>query len=215
MDMRVISFLIGYFPGCILTAVFVARAYTGRSAFEIGSKNPGMANIMRTCGFKAGILVLLGDLCKVFVSIAIAAFFLYPQDRVLATAYAGLGSILGHNYPFWHRFKGGKGVAATCAVILCISPLWGILSMIVGMLAVFITQYLPVGGVVIPAVFCVAAGLLYGPEIMVVTQIYVWVMLQRHWRNLRNVTMGKEEKTDVIGAIKKKFGKEKTKSDTE
>ena len=146
--MRWICLLIGYFCGSFLTADVVSYHYTGHSAATLGtSHNPGMANVMRTLGFKPGILVLFGDLCKCAIAMAIAHALFPTHDAIL---YAGLGTILGHDFPFWRHFHGGKGVACTCALLVMYQPLWGCIALVVGGLIVVLTKKLWLGGIVMP-----------------------------------------------------------------
>ncbi|MBR2122952.1 MAG: glycerol-3-phosphate acyltransferase [Lachnospiraceae bacterium] len=214
---RILCLLIGYAFGCILTGDLIARKAAGKSAFEIGSGNPGMANVMAQCGFKAGICVLIGDLLKTFAACLICRFILYPvieksmpgalAPAALYSAWAGLGAVLGHNFPFWHRFDGGKGVSCTCAVLFMIHPLWGTLAMIVGMLIVFATKYLPIGAVFIPAVFIPYMLYACGREGTLIMAALTLIMFIRHLPAMRNIPSGKEKKIDVPALIAKKLGK--------
>ena len=110
MKERILSLLIGYVLGSILTAEIIVRRKTGRPASEFGSGNPGMANIMRVFGFRAGIAVLAGDLLKTAAA-ALLSCFLFPEQGQILVLYAGLGAVTGHNWPLWNRLKGGKGVS--------------------------------------------------------------------------------------------------------
>ena len=205
---RLICLLLGYVPGTILTAELVTRRVKKKSVFAIGSGNPGMANVMAQCGFLPGILVLAGDLLKTVVPCVLCRFVLFPGEGVFAAAWAGLGCILGHNFPLWHRGKGGKGVSCTCAAIFCIHPFWGLLAMIVGMVAVFFTKYLAIGAVLIPLAFLPAAALFYGPEAALVTGIMAGIMFARHAPGLRNISRGVEKQVDVLRLIRDKCRKQ-------
>ena len=204
-EFRLISLAIGYLFGNILTAEITARKCAGKSAFEIGSGNPGMANIMAQCGFRPGIVVLIGDLLKTVIPCLLCSLLLFPENRALAAAYAGSGAILGHNYPVWHRFKGGKGVSSTCAVLFCIYPAGGIIAMLIGMLGVFISQYLPVGGVLIPLAFIPFAYYQYGTEMALLAAAMTLVMLIRHIPGFRGIRTGAEKKHNIPGLIKNKL----------
>lgn len=207
---RLISLLIGYAFGNILTAEIIARKYVHKSAFEIGSGNPGMANIMAQCGFKPGIFVLCGDLLKTVLPCLLCGFLIFPYYRVLATAWAGLGAVLGHNHPVWHRFRGGKGVSSTCAVLFCVNPLWGTVAMIVGMLGVFITQYLPYGGVLIPLAFVPISFYIYNMEMVWISLALTVIMFIRHIPGFAGIKSGKEKKINVPALIYRKwFSKKK------
>lgn len=205
---RWISLFIGYLAGNFLTADLVARKYKGKSAFEIGSGNPGMANIMSECGFTAGVLTLAGDLAKTVVASVLCRFVLFPDHGVLAAAWAGLGVCLGHDFPFWHHFRGGKSVSTTCAAIFCVRPLWGLLSMAAGMYVVFFTKYLSIGAIVIPGVFSVILWFLYhSPELSLIFLAMTLLMFCRHLEGLKGIKKGTEPQVNVTGLLKKQFGK--------
>lgn len=123
---QVICLLIGYVCGCFLTAVVVVRLMAHEDVFQVGSGNPGMANVMHRVGKKAGFLVLAGDVIKTLLAFGIS--YLVSRDYLgLGTilAMAGLGTVLGHNYPIWHKFKGGKGVTVTVAYMVVSLIPWG------------------------------------------------------------------------------------------
>ncbi len=192
--------LIGYGFGCVLTAAILIRCRTGRSVSEFGTGNPGMANVMRIFGFRAGAAVLIGDLLKTAAACLLCCLLFgrasFAGDGIgqLAVLWAGLGAVLGHNWPFWRRFRGGKGVAVTCLVIVLFSPLWGAVSDVAGMLAVFLTGYLPLGAVVIVLLFLVFALLFHGTQAAILALAIALIMVSRHWPGLIRVLHGTEEK---------------------
>ncbi len=135
---QVICLLIGYVCGCFLTAVVVVRLMAHEDVFQVGSGNPGMANVMHRVGKKAGFLVLAGDVIKTLIAFGIS--YLVARNHMgLGTilAMAGLGTVLGHNYPIWHKFKGGKGVTVTVAYMVVSLIPWGaIIGIAVGIFAI-------------------------------------------------------------------------------
>ena len=135
---QIICLLIGYVCGCFLTAVVVVRLMAHEDVFQVGSGNPGMANVMHRVGKKAGFLVLAGDVIKTLLAFCIS--YLVARDHLgLGTilAMAGLGTVLGHNYPIWHKFKGGKGVTVTVAYMVVSLIPWGaIIGIAVGIFAI-------------------------------------------------------------------------------
>lgn len=204
---RILCLLLGYGFGNILTAEIVVRKIRGKSVFSIGTGNPGMANVMAQCGFVPGILVLAGDLLKTVIPCVLCRFLLFPAGGAASAAWAGLGCILGHNFPVWNRGKGGKGVSCTCAAIFCIHPLFGLLAMIVGMLAVFATKYLAIGAVLIPLAFLPMAAVLFGTETAVLVAVMALVMFTRHAEGLKKIPGGTEKQVDVLGLIREKIRK--------
>ncbi len=180
---RVICLLIGYAFGNFLTAEIVSRKASGKSAFERGSGNPGMANIVRLDGVKCGAVVLLGDLLKTFIPYLLCRMVLFPEYGAAAVAYTGLGAILGHDFPIWHRFKGGEGVACTCATLVGISFGYGLLACIVGLIGVLVSHSLAIGAVLIPLAFLISAFKLYSIEVgglaVIITVIMIAIMVER------------------------------------
>ena len=129
--LRGLCLLAGYLFGGFLTAEVVARCTAGVSARDIGTGNPGMANIATHLGKKAGLLVLAGDVIKT----AAACWFchqLAPELGLTALLYGGLGAVLGHNWPIWYKGRGGKGVAVTCAWLMLYLPVTGVLCCLAG-----------------------------------------------------------------------------------
>ena len=199
---RIVCLVIGYFFGCILSASVIVRIRRRVSVFQIGTGNPGMANVMAQCGFRDGIMVLIGDVLKVIISFVIC--YLIYKGQIAAeylAAYAGLGATLGHDFPFWHRFIGGKGVACTCAMLFCIHPLCGLAAMIIGMILCFVTKYLSIGAVLIPLAFLPAAGLLYGTEMLILCVILSVLSFLKNLKSFQNIRAGKEKKIDLLRKI--------------
>ena len=202
---RGICLLIGYVCGNFLTAEVVTRRMTGRPCAELGKTgNPGMANVMRSLGMKAGITVLTGDILKTAVGM-LAAWLLFGGSlgRV-SLFYAGLGTVLGHDFPFWlGKGRGGKGVTCCCTLLIVFSP-WGLLACIIGMITVFVTKYLCIGGIVIPAAFLIPAFAVYGPEIGLLTVALTGLCFCKHWPAAKEIPSGRCEKTDVLNMLRKR-----------
>ncbi len=181
---RIVSILIGYLFGNILTAEIVSRVVNKKTAFSVGTGNPGMANMAKQYGALCGCAVLAGDLAKTFAACLICGKLLFPSASY-AAAYAGLGAIFGHNFPLWHKFKGGKGVACTCAAMACISFPVTLAACVAGLTVHLISRQTAPAAVIIPAVFVVPAFILRGSEVGFIVLLYTAVMLQRNLKELR------------------------------
>ena len=210
MKEKLISCLIGYCLGNFLTAELVAKKYNGTSSSEIDSGNPGMANIMINLGFVPGILTLIGDVAKCVIAMLIARY-LFPEADKNIMFYAGFGATIGHCFPIWRKFQGGKGVATTCIMIAIYSFLWGAVADIAGAIVVLITQYLNLAGPVPPLVFAIAMFAIKDYEVAVMSAILFVIALAKHWPFIMGIFDPTTEKTDVIGAIRKKLNKNRTK----
>lgn len=205
---RILSILIGYAFGCVLTAELVARKFAGKPVSEIGETgNPGMANIMINLGFVPGILTLLGDLVKCLIAMTVSFLLFRETPGWIVTLYAGLGCTLGHDFPFWRRFRGGKGVAVSSISFFIFSPLWGLLANIAGMLVAFLTQHLNIAGPVIPLFFTLFMFLKGETEAGILGVVFSLLSIFCNLPTILGIFNGTTSKTDVLGAIRKKFKK--------
>ena len=119
---RLLCLAIGYVCGLFQTAYIYGKS-KGIDIREKGSGNAGTTNTLRVFGTKAGLLVLLGDVVKCAVACLITRYFIapmFPGKKYLLILYAATGAILGHDFPFYMNFKGGKGIAATAGLICCL-----------------------------------------------------------------------------------------------
>lgn len=144
---------------------------------------------------------LLGDTVLFTKESAVSA----PGLGIIAAYYAALGTTLGHNYPFWQRFHGGKGVATGCTGITLVNPLWGIISMLAGMCVTFATQYLSVGAFTIPLFFAIPSWIVLGPEAGIISIVMALLSFIKNWPQFKLIPSGQAERVDVLGAIKKKW----------
>ena len=190
---RVFCLAIGYCFGLVLFAELVAKRQLRQSARTVGSGNPGTANITRQLGLKWGLATLAGDLLKTGFACWLCAA-LFPQLGRLVYLWAGLGVTLGHNFPVWAHFRGGKGVATTCAFTVLFSPLWGMVCVLLGGAVVLATGYLPVGAVVITLAALLPAGWFGGIEGLVLASVALLLMADRHHPGLMRALEGKERR---------------------
>lgn len=193
IGLRILCLAAGILFGSFLTAEYVARRLTGKSARELGSGNPGMANIMDVLGKGPGFAVLAGDVLKTVLVCALCRLAAAPQLGHTAILYAGAGAILGHNYSLWHKGRGGKGVAVTCAWLILYLPVTGALCCLAGGFAVLVWGYLPLGAVLIPALAVPVAWVQYGPESGVVVLLAAAMMIWRHKNGLYRIFSGEEK----------------------
>lgn len=208
MTERVICLAIGYVFGLFQTGYLYGKMH-GIDIRNHGSGNAGTTNALRTLGLKAGIFTLLGDAFKcVFAVMAVQLIFgdKYPEYIRLLSVYAASGAILGHNYPFYLGFRGGKGIAATAGMILSFGPIVTAISIAVFAGVFLLTHYVSLGSMLL-YLFLVATVVLlgqngyWGMEQIYLNEMYVIVLLLavlaiwKHRTNITRLLNGNENKT--------------------
>ncbi|PYR37855.1 MAG: acyl-phosphate glycerol 3-phosphate acyltransferase, partial [Acidobacteria bacterium] len=133
-----------YLIGSIPFALILARRYGAADLRLVGSGNLGAANVMRASGAAAGVIVALLDMAKGAASVWIAAQI---EPGPVVPAAAGLAAIVGHVYPVWLQFRGGKGVATACGVFSMLTPLALPPALAIFTVAVWLTKYISLGSV--------------------------------------------------------------------
>lgn len=202
---RLIICGIGYLFGCILASDLVARALSGRSAFDIGDGNPGMANVGAVLGRKAALLSLAGDIGKTVLAV-VCANLLFPELGRIGWAWAGLGATLGHDFPFWHRLRGGKGVTTIASTIILVSPLWGILTGLVGLVAIVVTSYLSTAALVAMAFYAIVMLVGGSPELAALCLVFMVLQVYGHWSKLRGIADGTTKRASLALKVRNRLG---------
>ena len=146
--LRILLLIIGYFIGNIETGYIFGKIHK-MDIRNYGSGNAGATNTLRVLGAKAGLVVFLGDFCKSLIPCLVVRFIF--RDNVslsyIYMLYIGLGVVLGHNFPFYLGFKGGKGVASTAGIILALDIRIAVVCLIVFIITVAITRYVSLGSI--------------------------------------------------------------------
>lgn len=209
MESRLICMALGYLFGCFLTAEFVSKHMFDVSIFTLGSKNPGLANVAIELGAKPALLVFFGDAFKVLIPLLIALYLPLHLDYTLTVFYVGLGTTLGHNYPFWHKFVGGEGVMTTCTTLVLATPLQAIASLFIGAVCVCVTQFLNISAVLICTVYTLWAWFFTTAEIAYLSAIFTILSAVANRGAIAKMfgPDAQSEKVDVLGALKKKLRK--------
>src|SRR5213592_3707530 len=132
-----------YLLGSIPFALILARWWSAVDLRHVGSGNLGAANVMRTSGIAAGVLVAVLDMAKGMAGVMVAAML--TSNNTAAPAAAGLAAIVGHIYPVWLRFRGGKGVATACGVFSILTPLAVPPAVAIFAAVVWLTKYVSLG----------------------------------------------------------------------
>lgn len=146
--LRILLLIIGYFIGNIETGYIFGKIHK-MDIRNYGSGNAGATNTLRVLGAKAGLVVFLGDFCKSLIP-CLAVRFIFRDNVSLSyiyMLYIGLGVVLGHNFPFYLGFKGGKGVASTAGIIMALDIRIAVVCLIVFIITVAITRYVSLGSI--------------------------------------------------------------------
>ena len=207
-----VAIALAYLLGSISFAVVVSRAMGLADPRTYGSGNPGATNVLRTGNRKAALLTLLGDALKGVAAVLLVRFagrhIGLGDDTVVL---AGLAAFIGHLYPVFHRFQGGKGVATAAGVLLAIDPIIGFGTLATWIIIAFFFRYSSLAALV-AAIFAPLWQLfVYGPServllIAVMSAFLIW----RHRANITKLLNGTESR---IGGSRSAQAKSDTRDD--
>ena len=208
---RVLCVVIGYVFGLFQTGFIIGKMYN-IDIRDHGSGNSGTTNVIRTLGKKVGIITYFGDALKAVFAI-VCTYFLFKtgnEDYTYAMAlYTGLGVVLGHNYPFYMNFKGGKGIAASSGVIfsfLFYDCKFVVLGFVTFFGVAFISKYVSLGSMMLMIGFVVEMivfgqlGMVNGLsnpekiEVYILTGVLALLTIVRHRENIKRLINGTERK---------------------
>lgn len=204
---RIVSLLIGYVCGLFLLGYFIGKT-KNVDLHDVGSGNVGTTNTVRSLGAKAGALTLLGDICKVLVAMLITWLIFrnqYPEQIRVLELYAATGAVLGHNFPVYMKFKGGKGIACTGGLVIGFCPLAIPISLGLFIIVTVATRYVSLGSIIavitlmIQVVVLGQTGHLAVPneyllEVYIVMGFVVALAIVRHRANIGRLIKGTENK---------------------
>lgn len=196
MTSMLIAITLGYFIGAIPFAVVVSRAMRLPDPRTYGSANPGATNVLRSGSKLAAILTLLGDAVKGWVAVILAQH-LATRFGLDATAIAlvGLAAFLGHVFPVWLGFKGGKGVATAAGVLIAFNGWLGLATIGVWLAVVVLSRYSSLGALVAAVFAPMGAAYFLGSGItLVVVIIMSALLIWRHAANIRKLANGEESR---------------------
>lgn len=207
MAERIICLTLGYLFGLLQTGYFVGLV-KHRDIRNYGSGNSGTTNAIRVLGRKAGAVVFVGDMLKALLACLlirwVAAKLNLSTDIIVLMTYGGLGAVLGHNFPFYLHFKGGKGIASSWGIALAIDWRMALVAMVVFGGTMLITKYVSLGSLLGLFSFAVMWVVLLLTDGIVITaaQIEATVILfivivlgfVRHRANIKRLRCGTENK---------------------
>ena len=189
----IIACFIGYMIGCIQPAFFIGKI-KGIDIREHGSKNAGAANTTITIGWGWGFFTAVFDILKATACVLFISY-LYPDNEAysLLPFLGGAVSVLGHNYPFYMGFKGGKGTASGIGIILGYDPYWGLAMVGILILSTVVTNYLVVGTVNIHLAMLYLSVFKYNNIWIILVVIFLTALsVFKHWENFKRIKNGTE-----------------------
>ncbi len=191
---NLIILVVAYLLGSINTSIIVSKILIGDDIRNHGSGNAGATNTLRTVGKKGAILVVLGDVLKAIIAIILAKFI--ARDSSSATYIAGIGAVLGHNFPLYFKFKGGKGIIVSTVAILFADPALGLITAIVAILIMAVSKYVSLGSISGAVLFVVLAILFRNnnPDFVVFATMLALLAIYMHRSNIVRLLAGQENK---------------------
>lgn len=204
---RVIALAIGYVFGLFQTGYLYGKSQ-GIDIRKEGSGNAGTTNSLRVLGWKAGLITFVGDLFKAIIAVLVVKAIYgntYPDAIKILELYAGFGAVLGHNFPFYLNFKGGKGIACTSGMILAVFPMAAPICLVLFIGSIAITRYVSLGSILVVSSYLIQVlvfghmGYLhmdaaYLPEFYIVSACFTVMGLWRHRANIKRLLNGTENK---------------------
>ena len=189
----IISCVIGYLLGSLSGGIIISRLAGGPDLHTVGSKSTGASNVQRTMGWKYGIMTFLFDAVKGLLACAVAEWL---TGIHMAALLAGLCCVIGHNWPVFFRFQGGKGVATTGAVMLYCFPLPALacIALTVAVIAAF--RYISVGSMLLVVAFFILSFFFSSGNACVIiwAAILMVMCVARHHANIGRLIRGTENR---------------------
>ena len=200
-----------YLIGSINTSILLSKAVSGEDIRNSGSGNAGATNMLRTHGKKMGVITLICDVLKGIIAVLLAGLIAPKMGDLAVTAQyiAGIFVVLGHNFPVFFGFKGGKGVATSLGVMMLLNWQLGLIVLAVALLTIILTRYVSLGSIVGAAAYIIGElilligfdGSIYA---LIFSVIVGGLLIIRHKANISRLINGTENK---LGSDKGKQNK--------
>lgn len=189
-----LSAVLAYLLGSVSTGLITARLFHGPDLRSTGSKNTGASNVLRTMGWKAGLITFFGDYFKAIIA-CLAGLWITGDERM--KLICGLLVILGHNWPVFFGFKGGKGVASSCGVMIVCFPVPALIGYLTAIIVIAATKYISLGSMSMLAVFAILTSVFFsGGSGLIISWAIILALLciLRHRTNIIRLISGNENK---------------------
>ena len=207
MAVYIIVSIIAYLLGSISFSIIISKKMAGFDVRDKGSKNAGSTNVLRTVGKKAAILTLIGDCLKGVVAILIAFIvgkIATDLDSALLVQLAGIFVVVGHTFPIFFKFKGGKGVATSLGVLLLTNWQIGLICLVFALVLMALTRFVSLGSVAAAVLFPVLTIFITNNYLVPGNYIIFGIVLAvlvifNHRENIKRLFEGKENRLSFKG----------------
>src|SRR6201991_4286683 len=204
---EVLLILFAYLIGSIPTALWVSRSFFGVDIRDYGSGNAGATNTFRVLGSRWGTLVMLIDVLKGVA--ATSLYLLLPYyvgsdsewDRTNLMVGLGLAAVLGHIFPFWADFRGGKGVATLFGMVLAMQPLVAVCCVGVFLLVLYLTRFVSLSSILASIAFAVLILFIFNekePLYRIFSVAVALMVILTHQKNINRLLNGTESKVPIL-----------------
>ncbi len=193
---------IAYLLGGVPFGYLFVRFALGKDIRTMGSGNIGATNVHRSAGGKAGLIVLLLDILKGYLAVLFAGWL--THDSPLGLALSAAAVMIGHSFPVFLRFKGGKAVACFIGAFLYIAPLALLAVLLVFVLVVWVSKYISLGSVLAALLFPLAVWMImHPPEPILISAVFAGLLITyRHKANIQRILAGNENVFSLRGRRK-------------
>ncbi|MDO5145427.1 MAG: glycerol-3-phosphate 1-O-acyltransferase PlsY [Eubacteriales bacterium] len=189
----------GYFLGCIQSGFFIGKI-AGLDIRQYGSGNAGTTNVLRTLGKSRALCTFLGDALKGFIPVLVVKYLMGPSvpelNSELLQLVIGFAVVMGHDYPFFLNFRGGKGIATTAAVMMAFDWRIGLCCFVIFVTVVALTRYVSLASILLSLGLLVEMFVFHPGrwDLLAVTVLYTFFAVYRHRANIKRLLAGTESK---------------------
>jgi glycerol-3-phosphate acyltransferase PlsY len=197
--------IIGYLLGSIPTSVWIGKAKYNVDVREHGSYNAGATNTFRVLGKKAGIFVLFVDTCKGALAVLVPFFifhYTWNNDTLIyLKIIGGISAVIGHIFPLFAQFNGGKGVATSLGIIIGLQPLAALICIGVFLVVFVVSNYVSLGAIIAALTFPFVVQFVFNNENMLLRYFSIVLaaaVIAAHHKNIKRLISGNENKMNLF-----------------
>ena len=204
MTLVVLFIVLAYLIGSIPTALWIGRSTHGVDVREHGSKNAGATNTFRILGRKCGWIVLTIDVLKGLAASSLPLIFAedYSKNELLLFQIStSLLCIIGHIFPVFAQFRGGKGVASALGIIIGLNPVSACISVVIFLVVFLVSRYVSLGAIITSITYPFVSFFIVKEEsslMIIFTTLLGLLVVLAHWKNIRRLMNGAESKMNLL-----------------